>query len=367
MLFKDIVGGIFKESVLLPRKGFLLKHERERILALFLCVRRNKLGIPVEMEKELGIGMVLSTPQYGFDPVLMFQWFHTLHMKPPRCVEWNVDNKVVELDLAKLHITTRGKVRYMNMEYISGSAMAHRVMETSKWYPEDVDITMDGWTSIANFERWLLDVFRRVKYTPTFQSNVLSIRTEVVRTGTTFEDMHTAFKTACDNEDSVVELCPDVTIEVPRVFGREMPLFNHRIGIKWTCGNLVVNVIPKTSTTNLSTYDAQMCATHTTPPFTTVYQTFDRDDGPFVFQVAPASVWYEYHIPGLLVNSLMRRASERFLKYTNRFPNLKCVDGDERMITSYGMSISRILRALKENGYEGALFQRACSTKALVL
>lgn len=365
MLFKDIVGGIFKESVLLPRKGFLLKHERERILALFLCVRRNKLGIPVEMEKELGIGMVLSTPQYGFDPVLMFQWFHTLHMKPPRCVRWDVDEEVVMPPLTRLCITTKN-VRLVDLEYISGSAMAHRVMETAKWYPEDVDITIDGPMSIANFEKWLLGVFRRVKYMPTFQSNVLSIHTEVVRTGTTFEDMYTAFKTACVNEDVEVELCPDVTIEIPRVFGRDMPLFNHRIGIKWTCGNLVVNVIPKTQTTNLSTYDAQMCATHTITPFTTVYQTFDRDHGPFVFQVAPASVWNEYPIPGLLRGSLMRRASERFMKYMVRFPYLNCVDGDERMITSYGISVLRMLRRVKENGYGDVNLKRACSTKALV-
>lgn len=363
MHFKDIVGGIFKENVPLPRKGFLLKHERERILMMVLCMRKT-FGIPVEMEKEVGIGMVLTTPQYGFDPVLMFQWFHNLRYFVTECVAYKNMYHFQERSPHWLHITKDVRI-YPEIDYISGSAMAHRVMETSRWYPEDVDITIYP-DSIGEFEKWIFGVFRRAVYTPTFQKDVLDISTETVRTATRFTNMRRIFLDAVRNGDDKVELCDDVTIDItPMSRGFGHPLFMHRIGIKWTCGQLVFNAIPATSTTSVQHYDAVMCSTSTVPPFTIVYETFKKK-GPFVFRVVPVGIWTQYAIPTRLVHSLIRRVSARQNKYMERFPELTFEEGDEKIITSYGKEIPKIVSMLNRRGMEPH-FERTCATKALLL
>lgn len=104
---------------------------------------------------------------------------------------------------------------------------------------------------------------------------------------------------------------------------------SHRSDSKWTCGQLKFNAILRRKT--LNEFDLPAAATHTRPPFNTVYATFNPT-GPFeMYQVVPVLADVQKHW-GLLVDiedltdtvilAAMRRSAERVAKYRKRIEDL---------------------------------------------
>ena len=106
-----------------------------------------------------------------------------------------------------------------------------------------------------------------------------------------------------------------------------------RTSYKWTSGQLTFNMITNGKT--LKEFDLPAAATHTIPPFNTVYTTFNPT-GPFeMFHIVPrmADVWEHWgpvmDIGGITEDVILaaaERSDERVAKYEDRIDGLRVKD-----------------------------------------
>ena len=384
--YARVMGRIFKPGVQLPPKGLLMQYERARIVALVLSLRRivnaqttlpprqvvnaqtTLPPLPYEMIIEIVCATILTTPQYGMDPVRLFWWFWnrppTHHMQtsivdmrpegaPIRRVVWdgshsdlhrtyghgyrhwgivgNPERFPVPRDPADVPAMTWTDLAMVYIEFIAGSSMVHRMIDddrkgaegTAKWYPDDIDVFVETCNSVVRsppctraallcahalthlrstqvlFERWLNAVFRRV----------------------TFKDGTTTYETS------------DWQLLHPP----------NRKDFKWTCGQLKFNAIIDGK--DLTVFDLPAAATHTRPPFNTVYTTFNPT-GPFVmYQVVPRLADVHEHwgtlvevddLTDAVLVDAAKRSAARIAKYRRRIKGL-VVEADHaaRVATLY--------------------------------
>ena len=193
--YARVMGGVFKPGVQLPPKGLLMQYERARLAALVLSLCRIVTApekstlppLPYEIIIELVRATILTTPQYGIDPVHFFQWFwnrppaldlvtrindplpESPVQREPRDPEdghkfvghgrylwgyrhWGIRSYPQRMPLprdpADVPAMTWRDLSAVYIEYIAGSSMIHRMIDdthkgaegTATWYPDDIDI-----------------------------------------------------------------------------------------------------------------------------------------------------------------------------------------------------------------------------------
>ena len=187
------MAGVFRRGVELPAGGLLLRYERTRLVALMMALYRlartsaTLPSLPYEMVIQIVTATVLTTPQYGIDPVHLFRWFwnrppaldlvkRIVDPRPESPVErepcdpedghkfvghgrygpdyrhWNIKSYPQRMPLprdpADVPAMTWRDLSAVFIEYIAGSSMIHRMIDdtdkgaegTAKWYPDDIDI-----------------------------------------------------------------------------------------------------------------------------------------------------------------------------------------------------------------------------------
>lgn len=330
--YATLVKHVFKPGVQLPAGGLLLRYERARLAALMMALFRIVANpektelppLPYEMIVEIVREVILTTPNYGMDPVYLFRWFwnqdtsfemqkRKVDPHPESAVErkrWKNGDKhpnYIWDDINQYGLKDKPKdddrslleppeiswkdLSMVFINYIAGSSMVHRMIDdenegmegTAKWYPGDIDIWVGCETTCFMFERWLFATFR----------NVVSKNERLYK--------HPEF---------------------------------HRIKriSRWTCGLMDFNVINNRAN-DLSRFDCRPAITHTFPPFNAVHASFEPT-GPFVmYQIVPIlekmeKYWGELIVDGISqerLDEMRQRSFGRVEKYRRRIKNLEVI------------------------------------------
>jgi len=365
---------VFNPEVRLPPQGLQLPNERSRCAA-FLILLSKVLGghIPIEIGELILEMAVLTTPNFGMDPVLFYRWFYkqqcrAVPMDPK--LEWGSGKPFteppdvqferfeecdeVEFCIPRLRAFPKSlswtDLSCILIKYVSGSryeshpwlplcvpfahlllcSMCHRrfggkegeIGGTCRWYPEDWDLVLPMSYSIGLFELWLKAVFRRVHFECPNANN----------SGCT----HSFGSCVINEEGRLLEDAPCVR------------------SYKWTVGGHMMFNVTLSHCVHLESYDFIPAATAMCPPFDTIYETFRppslaHPDGYNIVkfetseglaysrskQLQVTFEWTEQQRKNY-VKFMVDRSTKRTEKYKARYPDvLVAISPDERHLFYY--------------------------------
>jgi len=293
MKYATLMGGVFRDDVELPPEGFLLAHQRRRLVTLIVCIQRHiKSNGNRIVEDTVLRAAILQTPAYGMDPAHFFGYFFNPDGWRRRIVPEVTNHKFtfddVMRDMPDQQLPNNCALTWKDLSQVAissvaGSAMLHRTLSTAgqspKWDPGDWDMFLVFDSSFRYLHAWANAVFQRTVYTGDL--NMIN-----------------------------------PPVHNPSIFGRPMAL-PQLTTCKWTAGRIVINGT-RLNKTQLCQFDVEACETCIVPPFREVYRSFTPGELYIIYTVDECSAPREIRGDEAKIELLRKRSRGRLAMYRRR-------------------------------------------------